>query len=284
MKISADDWQSPIDKASYKDVQNERRKGQSNNIPQLEELSKMERIDKRRNTDLRPVSFQCGFQSHPAGSVLVTFGGTRVICAVSVEDSVPRWMKEQNKPGGWITAEYQMLPSATETRTEREAVRGKLSGRSSEIQRLIGRSLRAAVDLEKLPGMTFHVDCDVIDADGGTRCASITGASVALELAAKKLMAEGKLTEWPLLNRVAAVSVGLLQGEGLLDLCYVEDSAADVDMNVIMTDAGRFVELQGSGEEATFGDDDLATLLGLAKKGLKKIFALQKAAVKSYKI
>ena len=203
----------------------------------------MERIDKRRNTDLRPVSFQCGFQSHPAGSVLVTFGGTRVICAVSVEDSVPRWMKEQNKPGGWITAEYQMLPSATETRTEREAVRGKLSGRSSEIQRLI-----------------------------------------ALELAAKKLMAEGKLTEWPLLNRVAAVSVGLLQGEGLLDLCYVEDSAADVDMNVIMTDAGRFVELQGSGEEATFGDDDLATLLGLAKKGLKKIFALQKAAVKSYKI
>ena len=193
-------------------------------------------------------------------------------------------MKEQGKPGGWITAEYQMLPSATETRTEREAVRGKLSGRSSEIQRLIGRSLRAAVDLEKLPGMTFHIDCDVIDADGGTRCASITGASVALELAVKKLMAEGKLTEWPLLNRVAAVSVGLLQGEGLLDLCYVEDSAADVDMNVIMTDAGRFVELQGSGEEATFGDDDLTTLLGLAKKGLKEIFALQEAAVKSYKI
>ena len=242
----------------------------------------MERIDKRRNTDLRPVSFQCGFQSHPAGSVLVTFGGTRVVCAVSVEDAVPRWMKEQGKPGGWITAEYQMLPSATETRTEREAVRGKLSGRSSEIQRLIGRSLRAAVDLEKLPGMTFHIDCDVIDADGGTRCASITGASVALELAAKKLMSEGKLTEWPLLNRVAAVSVGLLQGEGLLDLCYVEDSAADVDMNVIMTDAGRFVELQGSGEEATFGDEDLTTLLGLAKKGLKDIFALQEAAVKSY--
>ena len=244
----------------------------------------MERIDKRRNTDLRPVSFQCGFQSHPAGSVLVTFGKTRVICAVSVEEAVPRWMKEQGKPGGWITAEYQMLPSSTETRTEREAVRGKLSGRSSEIQRLIGRSLRAAVDLEKLPGMTFHVDCDVIDADGGTRCASITGASVALELAAKKLMAEGKLPEWPLLNRVAAVSVGLLQGEGLLDLCYVEDSAADVDMNVIMTDAGRFVELQGSGEEATFGDDDLTTLLGLAKKGLKEIFALQEEAIKSCKI
>ena len=244
----------------------------------------MERIDKRRNTDLRPVSFQCGFQSHPAGSVLVTFGKTRVICAVSVEEAVPRWMKEQGKPGGWITAEYQMLPSSTETRTEREAVRGKLSGRSSEIQRLIGRSLRAAVDLEKLPGMTFHIDCDVIDADGGTRCASITGASVALELAAKKLMAEGKLPEWPLLNRVAAVSVGLLQGEGLLDLCYVEDSAADVDMNVIMTDAGRFVELQGSGEEATFGDDDLTTLLGLAKKGLKEIFALQEEAIKSCKI
>ena len=243
----------------------------------------MERIDKRRNTDLRPVSFHCGFQRHPAGSVLVTFGGTRVICAVSVEEAVPRWMKEQGKPGGWITAEYQMLPSSTETRTEREAVRGKLSGRSSEIQRLIGRSLRAAVDLEKLPGLTFHVDCDVIDADGGTRCASITGASVALELAARKLMDEGKLTEWPLLNRVAAVSVGLLQGEGLLDLCYVEDSAADVDMNVIMTDAGRFVELQGSGEEATFGDNDLTMLLGLAKKGLKELFVLQDEAIKSFK-
>ncbi len=243
----------------------------------------MERQDGRRNDQLRNVEFTCGFQRHPAGSVLATFGNTRVICAVSVEEAVPRWMKEQGKTGGgWITAEYQMLPSSTEQRTEREAVRGKLSGRSSEIQRLIGRSLRAAVDLEKLPGLTLHIDCDVLDADGGTRCASITGASLALELAVAKLIKDGILTESPLLARVAAVSVGMLQQEGLLDLCYVEDSAADVDMNVIMTDKGRYVELQGSGEEATFSDDDLATLLNLAKNGLKTIFDLQGQALRNY--
>lgn len=242
----------------------------------------MERQDGRRNDQLRNVEFTCGFQRHPAGSVLATFGNTRVICAVSVEEAVPRWMKEQGKTGGWITAEYQMLPSSTEQRTEREAVRGKLSGRSSEIQRLIGRSLRAAVDLEKLPGLTLHIDCDVLDADGGTRCASITGASLALELAVAKLIKDGILTESPLLARVAAVSVGMLQQEGLLDLCYVEDSAADVDMNVIMTDKGRYVELQGSGEEATFSDDDLATLLNLTKNGLKTIFDLQGQALRNY--
>lgn len=242
----------------------------------------MERQDGRRNNQLRNVEFACGFQRHPAGSVLATFGNTRVICAVSVEEAVPRWMKEQGKIGGWITAEYQMLPSSTEQRTEREAIRGKLSGRSSEIQRLIGRSLRAAVDLEKLPGLTLHIDCDVLDADGGTRCASITGASLALELAVARLIKDGILTENPLLARVAAVSVGMLQREGLLDLCYVEDAAADVDMNVIMTNKGRYVELQGSGEEATFSDDDLTILLNLAKNGLKTIFDLQEQALRNY--
>lgn len=239
----------------------------------------MPRFDQREADELRPVSFISRYQLHPLGSVLASCGQTRVICAVSLEKAVPRWMKEQNVPGGWITAEYQMLPSATSQRSEREVTRGKLSGRSAEIQRLIGRSLRAVVDLAKLPGMTLHVDCDVLDADGGTRCASITGASVALELAAAKLMQDGLISESPIVARVAAVSVGMVGGEALLDLCYREDSAAEVDMNVVMTDSGRFVELQGSGEEASFTEDELAAMLKLAKKGLNKIFALQANAV-----
>lgn len=240
-----------------------------------------ERSDNRKINELRPVEIIPGFQRNPAGSVLIRCGNTRVICAVTVEEGVPRWMKEQNVPGGWITGEYQMLPSATSKRTDREVMKGKLSGRSAEIQRLIGRSLRAAVDLSKLPGLTLHVDCDVIDADGGTRCASITGASVALELAAKKLLAEGKITEWPILARIAAVSVGIVEGQPMLDLCYTEDSSAEVDMNVVMTDKGRFVEIQGTGEEATFGDEDLTQLLSLAKEGLNQLFEHQTNAVNS---
>ena len=236
----------------------------------------MTRKDKRLADELRPVSFVPGYQRHPAGSVLDSFGNTRVLCAVSVETGVPRWMKEQNVPGGWITAEYQMLPSATAQLTEREVTRGKLSGRSAEIQRLIGRSLRAVVDLSKLPGLTLHVDCDVLDADGGTRCASITGASVALQLAAAKLRQDGIITENPIAAQVAAVSVGLIDGQPLLDLCYEEDSAADVDMNIVMTAAGRFVEIQGSGEEATFTDAELEKMLSLARHGLAGIFTLQK--------
>ena len=237
----------------------------------------MTRKDKRQEDELRPVSFVPGYQRHPAGSVLASFGNTRVLCAVSVETGVPRWMKEQNVPGGWITAEYQMLPSATTQRTEREVTRGKLSGRSAEIQRLIGRSLRAVVDLSKLPGLTLHVDCDVVDADGGTRCASITGASVALQLAAAKLRQDGLITENPIVAQVAAVSVGLIDGQPLLDLCYEEDSAADVDMNIVMTAAGRFVEIQGSGEETTFSDTELEKMLNLARRGLAGVFALQNA-------
>ena len=237
----------------------------------------MTRKDKRLADELRPVSFVPGYQRHPAASVLASFGNTRVLCAVSVETGVPRWMKEQNVPGGWITAEYQMLPSATAQRTEREVTRGKLSGRSAEIQRLIGRSLRAVVDLSKLPGLTLHVDCDVLDADGGTRCASITGASVALQLAAAKLRQDGIITENPIAAQVAAVSVGLIDGQPLLDLCYEEDSAADVDMNIVMTAAGRFVEIQGSGEETTFSDTELEKMLNLARRGLAGVFALQNA-------
>lgn len=242
----------------------------------------MERIDKRANSQLRPLSLICGFQLYPAGSVLISFGQTRVLCSVSVENAVPRWRKEQNLPGGWITAEYQMLPGATQQRTEREVMRGKLSGRSAEIQRLIGRALRAVVDLEKLPGITLHVDCDVIDADGGTRCAAISGASLALELAAGKLLQQGILTQWPIRERVAAVSVGLLNQDVLLDLCYEEDSAAEVDLNVVMTRSGRFVELQGCGEEATFTEQQLQEMLAVAKSGLQKVFEAGELALKKH--
>ena len=235
----------------------------------------MPRLDGRQNNELRPLAFVPDYQLHPLGSVLAVCGRTRVVCAVSVENAVPSWMKAQDASGGWITAEYQMLPSATNTRSTREVTKGKLSGRSAEIQRLIGRSLRAVVDLEKLPGLTLHVDCDVIDADGGTRCASITGACAALERAAAKLVADGTLAENPIKARVAAVSVGIVNGEPLLDLCYEEDSAAEVDMNVVMTSTGRFVELQGTGEEATFDDAQLASLLALARQGLAGLFAEQ---------
>lgn len=235
----------------------------------------MSRLDGRQFNELRPLAFVPDFQIHPLGSVLAVCGRTRVVCAVSVENAVPPWMKAQGVPGGWITAEYQMLPSATNTRSTREVTKGKLSGRSAEIQRLIGRSLRAVVDLEKLPGLTLHVDCDVLDADGGTRCASITGACAALERAAAKLLADGTIAENPIKARVAAVSVGIVHGEPMLDLCYEEDSAAEVDMNVVMTSTGRFVELQGTGEEATFDDEQLASLLALAKHGLAGLFAEQ---------
>ena len=244
----------------------------------------MTRCDNRLFDQLRSWSFIPDFQRNPLASVLAVSGNTRVICAVSLENAVPRWMTAQDVPGGWITAEYQMLPSATGTRGEREVTKGRLSGRSAEIQRLIGRSLRAVVDLSKLPGLTLHIDCDVIDADGGTRCASISGASLALQIAAARLQAQGVIAENPIVSRVAAVSVGRLGDDVLLDLCYQEDSAADVDMNVVMTDTGRFVELQGSGEEATFSEDDLSEMLKAAKKGLGEIFAIQAKALESCNI
>jgi ribonuclease PH len=238
-----------------------------------------ERVDGRRPDELRSVSFQTGFQKQPAGSVLAVFGNTRVICAVSVVEGVPRWMSPGDERG-WLTAEYQMLPGATAERSPREVGRGQVSGRSSEIQRLIGRSLRATLDLSKLPGRTLYVDCDVLDADGGTRCAAVTGACVALELALLKLMAKGVLREWPMVRRVAGVSVGIVKGEVLLDLCYAEDSAAAVDMNVVMTSHGHFVELQGTAEHHPFNHEQMNAMLALAEGGLQEMFRLQGKAVR----
>jgi len=202
-----------------------------------------------------------------------------VICGVTVEESVPRWMKEQNVLGGWITAEYSMLPYSTLQRKARDISKGKIDGRSQEIQRLIGRAMRAALDLEKLGPRTIWVDCDVLQADGGTRTAAITGSYVALSLAVKKLQAEGRLSASPLLDAVAAVSVGLVNEQPLLDLCYLEDAAATVDMNVVMTSAGEFIELQGTGEESTFSEGQLAQLLALGKAGIRELLNAQMAAL-----
>ena len=237
------------------------------------------RADGRRADELRPIRFQNDIAPHATGSTLIEWGQTRVICGVTIEESVPRWMKEQKVSGGWITAEYSMLPYSTLTRKQRDISKGKIDGRSSEIQRLIGRAIRAAVDLEKLGARTIWVDCDVLQADGGTRTAAITGANVALALAIRKLLATGVLKENPLLAGVAAVSVGIVKGVALLDLCYTEDVAAEVDMNIVMTAAGEFVELQGTGEEATFNDAQLVAMLGLARGGVRTLLELQRAAV-----
>lgn len=239
----------------------------------------MERQDKRLVDQLRPISFETGIAPNASASVLVTFGNTKVICAVTIEEDVPRWMKVQRVEGGWLTAEYSMLPYSTLDRKRRDITSGKLDGRSSEIQRLIGRSLRAAVDLSKIGQRTIWVDCDVLQADGGTRTASITGAAVALTIAVNRLMSAGKLVESPLKRLVAAVSVGMLEGEALLDLCYVEDKDADVDMNLVMTDRGEFVEVQGSGEEAVFTTEQMNSMLALGRKGLEEITALQRQAI-----
>lgn len=237
------------------------------------------RSDGRLAGQLRPVRFQNHIAPNATGSTLIEWGQTRVICGVTLEESVPRWMKEQNVTGGWITAEYSMLPYSTQTRKQRDSSKGKIDGRSQEIQRLIGRSMRAALDLEKLGPRTVWVDCDVLQADGGTRTAAITGGFVALSLAVNKLLKEGKIASTPIINNVAAVSVGIVGGEVLLDLCYVEDVVASVDMNVVMTGSGEFIELQGSGEEATFSEGQLAGMISAAKVGLKELAQMQNAAI-----
>jgi ribonuclease PH len=228
---------------------------------------------------LRPLRFQNNIAPHATGSTLVEWGNTRVICGVTIEESVPRWMKDQGVTGGWITAEYSMLPYSTLQRKQRDITKGKIDGRSQEIQRLIGRSMRAALDLDKLGTRTVWVDCDVLQADGGTRTAAITGAYVALALAMRKLLAEGKLKESPLSHAVAAVSVGIVAKRALLDLCYTEDVAAEVDLNIVMTAAGEFIELQGTGEEATFSESQLAEMLALGKVGVGRLLAAQQAAL-----
>lgn len=239
----------------------------------------MPRHDDRANDQLRPITIQPNFLRNAAGSVLISCGNTRVICAVSVEDSVPSWMKAEGKPGGWVTGEYDMLPASTNTRKRRAASTGKVDGRSTEIQRLIGRALRAMLDLQKLPACTYAIDCDVIDADGGTRCASITGAAVALQLAFRRQFIDGRISKLPDMTMLSAVSVGIVDGVPVLDLDYVEDKAATVDMNVVMTAAGRFVEIQGTGEEATFTRAESDALLDLAAKGCRDLAAIQQQAL-----
>lgn len=237
------------------------------------------RIDGRRPDQLRPICFKNHIAPYATGSTLIEWGKTRVICGVTIEESVPRWIKEQGVTGGWITAEYSMLPYSTLTRKQRDSSKGKIDGRSQEIQRLIGRSMRAALDLEKLGQRTIWVDCDVLQADGGTRTAAISGAFVALQFAIQKLMATGKITENPIANGVAAVSVGIVNGQPLLDLCYEEDVAANVDMNLVMNSAGEFIELQGTGEECSFSEQELASMLTLGKAGIKQLLALQQTAL-----
>jgi len=237
------------------------------------------RPDGRRPEQLRPVRFLNDFAPHATGSTLIEWGNTRVICGVTVEEMVPRWMKEQGVTGGWITSEYSMLPYSTLQRKPRDIARGKIDGRSQEIQRLIGRALRAALDLEKLGTRTIWVDCDVLQADGGTRTAAITGGYVALSLAVAKLRAQGKLAENPLRHSVAAVSVGIVGGRPLLDLCYTEDAAAAVDLNLVMNSASEFLELQGTGEEATFSETQLAEMLALGKAGITRLLELQQTAL-----
>ena len=229
------------------------------------------------NNELRPVKITTQFQKHPAGSVLIECGNTRVICAASIIEEVPGWMRAQKVTGGWVTAEYQMLPSSTSTRSRRENKTGP-SGRSQEIQRLIGRSLRGAVDLEKLGARTIHIDCDVLDADGGTRCASITGGMIALNLAIDSLVESGVLEESPVIANVAAVSVGIVDGKPVLDLCYEEDVKAEVDMNVVMDENGKFIEVQATAEGMPFSRSEFDSLLDLAEKGIGELLKLQETA------
>ena len=239
----------------------------------------MARSDGRSAEQLRPVSFIRDFAPHATGSVLVATGNTRVICSAMIEESVPRWMKDQKVEGGWITAEYSMLPYSTLQRKTRDISRGKLDGRGVEIQRLIGRSLRAVIDLDALGPRTLWIDCDVLQADGGTRTASITGACVAAGLAFQQLMEAKLITTMPLRKLVAAVSVGICGGEAVVDLNYEEDKSAAVDMNLVMTEDEQFVELQGAGEETTFSAEQLAALLAVGQSGIRSFFAAQRSAL-----
>jgi len=240
-------------------------------------MTDFERSGARAADELRPVRITRGYTIHAEGSVLIEFGDTKVLCTASVEEKVPGHKKGSGE--GWVTAEYGMLPRATHTRSDREAARGKQSGRTQEIQRLIGRSLRAVFDLTLLGERTIHLDCDVLQADGGTRTAAITGAFVAAQDAVNGLLAQGKLTQSPIRDHVAAISVGIVQGRPLLDLAYTEDSACDTDMNVVMTGAGHFVEVQGTAEGAAFSRREMDALLALAEKGCRSLVDLQKKSL-----
>ncbi|MDP1580307.1 MAG: ribonuclease PH [Candidatus Didemnitutus sp.] len=240
-------------------------------------MSLITRPDGRLFDQLRSLTIEANIAPHASGSVLIGFGNTRVICSAMIEPKVPAWMRQQGVPGGWLTAEYSMLPYSTLDRKPRDITKGKLDGRTVEIQRLIGRSLRAVLDLKKLGENTLWVDCDVLQADGGTRTASITGAYLAARLAIQKLLDAKRIPVNPLADSVAAVSVGMYQDTALLDLNYVEDKDASVDFNVVMTGRGQFVEVQGAGEESTFSQEELDGLLKLARKGLQDLAGLQTA-------
>ncbi|MBO8138113.1 MAG: ribonuclease PH [Desulfotomaculum sp.] len=237
----------------------------------------MQRIDGRDMDQIRPVKITRNYIKHPEGSVLIEMGDTKVICNATVEDRVPSFLKGTEK--GWVTAEYSLLPRATNVRTVREAAKGKQSGRTMEIQRLIGRALRSVVDLEVLGERTITLDCDVIQADGGTRTASITGAFVALVDALNHLVEKGEISYIPVKDFLAAVSVGRVNGEIILDLCYEEDSAAEVDMNIVMTGSGQFVEIQGTGEECTFTREEMEKMLEYAAAGIEELISAQKEAL-----
>jgi len=236
------------------------------------------RTDKRQAGEMRPVEIIPGFLATAEGSVLIKVGNTQVLCAASVEDTVPPFLRNSGK--GWVTAEYAMLPRATATRTPREVSKGRMSGRTHEIQRLIGRSLRSVVDMAVLGERTVVLDCDVLQADGGTRTASITGAFVALTLALRQLVTFKVLKSMPVRDHVAATSVGLVGGEAMLDLCYEEDSRADVDMNVVMTGSGKFIEVQATAEHTPFDDGQMGSMIGLARSGIAQLVEMQKKVVR----
>ncbi|MCM8533518.1 MAG: ribonuclease PH [Lentisphaeraceae bacterium] len=238
----------------------------------------MARTDGRENNELRKIEFKEGICKNATASVLSVCGNTEVICSVCVVPGVPGWMKAQGVEGGWLTSEYSMLPGSTHSRNRRENKSGP-GGRSSEIQRLIGRSIRSVVDLKKIGANTIYIDCDVLNADGGTRCASINGASTALQLAFDKMIKNGDITENPMSHSVAAISVGVYEDVSVLDLCYVEDSAAEVDMNVIMSSDGTLVEVQGTAEGKTFSRAELNEMLDLAEYGINQIFEVQKQII-----
>ncbi len=239
----------------------------------------MKRKDQRQPNQLRKITITPDFLSHPIASTLMCCGGTKVICAVSIDSGVPGWMRAQKVSGGWVTSEYGMIPASTHQRMQREINKGKPSGRTSEIQRLIGRSFRSVIDLEAIGPNTVYIDCDVMDADGGTRTASITGASVALYTAFQRMVNQWVMSKNPMRELVAAISVGIVNGVPCLDLCYEEDSKAEVDMNVVMTESGKFIEIQGTAEHQPFDDEQLASMLALAKQGLTEIFKLQRKII-----
>jgi ribonuclease PH len=239
----------------------------------------MQRNDGRGPDQIRPLNFELNVAPYASGSVLVAMGDTRVICAVTIEEAVPRWMKEQAVTGGWLTAEYSMLPYSTQPRKLRDITKGRIDGRSVEIQRLIGRSLRAVVDLDKLGPRTVWVDCDVLQADGGTRTTAITGASLAVAIACRRLVREKKLDTSPMRKLVAAVSAGILAGRPVLDLNYEEDKLVSVDFNLVATEDSDFVEVQGSGEEATFAQSELDEMLALGRKGIGELIGAQRTVL-----